>query len=1530
MSKKILGLDLGTNSIGWAVVDATFKIENGRQIVTSYNYIDDCGVRIFPAGVNDIGKGESEKSNNATRTENRQKRRHFYRKRLRKIKLLKVLIEQGMCPLKLEELNSWKNWDRVEKSEGKKFPESPEFVKWIQLDPYKLRSKAIRGHLSLHELGRVFYHLIQRRGFLSSRKGNDDPKTLYEKGKPEENILPINATKDKIKDSSLGYYLNSIVPQEGMPYKNITDEEGNLIRARGRYTTRDMYIAEFEVIWNKQAIHLGLDNRIAEVKRTRELKGALTSNRNQSRIEHLINIYGKDNVLIQPQKKGKTRVITQTSIPLKKYLAGNIVEVVMENGEKTLRFNSNESVLFWQRPLRSQKSLIANCRFENKLPVINEEDSFVYDDKGKQQFRSKKPCPVSHPEFELFRAFQFINNIRYGKNLELTIEQKQQVLQLINKNDKNFNFSDIPKLLKLTYEKFNYEDDFKVPGNTTIKQIKSLFKSDVWDKHMVDIWHCFYFYDDNEKLYGKLKQDYGYLEDLETIKKIKLKEGYGNVSLKAIRNIQYFLEKGFQYDRAVILGGIRNAFGKRWSHFEESENELIRDINRILNADNKEGEAIDKVKSYLANPDNHYGFVVNDPHFTHLYHHSQEVEKADELMLWVPELENLRNPIVQQALHETRRLVNALLKRYRKELGEDFEFAQIKVEMGRELRNNKLQRAKMTKDISANETKNNEARTRLAEYGLRPSRDNIQKYLMYKEIVDRSGKCTCPYTGKVISINDLLGASNAIQIEHIIPYSISLDDSFGNKTLCEAHFNNAKGEKTPYEFYSENPDPKLWGANNWEDIAERAFSILPYPKAKRFTSKKKFEKETFIQRQLNDSRYIAKKSVELLSHICHDVRVMPGQLTAELRHLWGLNSILQPTQKLGKHTFDIDTDKPTPYYVVTNEEGETIALQKKFNDRPVTKSSELLLTGNVSKNKFDAKHFKIDLKDIDVTDGHYWAKLQVNGSLQLKPQFADKPQIGEQHIVLRGKVEKEVFKNDTSGNYKIPGISDGSYWAKFEISSKKFEAPEKDKQPKTKRNQLLLFGTVLNGKFNCYIYTCKTNLPDGKYWLIIDIAPNAIEFIRVNNPRPEIETNEVCISATVDEQGYMVADCDPEYKQATDRMPGKYYATLSIESKSPELFTVEKELPKVEKNQKLVEGSIWVDKYTGEIKFDPKKNRDDHRHHAIDAITIALTEQGYLQRLSTENAKRKDKQRGIENSTEKFPEPWIGFNNDVLEKANGLLISFKQNNKTLTKNKKGFSVRGQLHKENVFGVRQSPNMDKAYHRRTKVTELKNNKHIGKIADITIQNHIKDFLRDKHGIDTANPKGYSIPKDAFIKDGEWQLFLPNRNGGNDVPIKKVRIREVLSNANRLKGELNQHVNPRNNHHVLIYKDNEGNLQEEVVQFWTVVERKLQNMPTYLLPEDGVEIIATLETNDMFLLGLSDEEFNSNKEDSIFLSKHLYRVQKISTMYYTFRFHLASTILNESEEWRMQSFKAWEQANPIKVTIDPLGHIERINR
>lgn len=1526
---KILGLDLGTNSIGWAVINA--KIENGK--VAEYLSIDYTGVRIFPEGVEPttIGQGDKEQSKNASRREHRQMRRQFYRKKIRKVKLLQTLIDLNMCPLSIEGLNQWSKWQKVKKTEGKQFPTDPDFVEWLKLNPYELRAKALEEPLSLMELGRVFYHFIQRRGFLSSRKGTEDGAIF--KGK--DNMSGIDATLELISDYTLGKKLYEISYKEGEKYNLKKDDEGNEFRVRARYTQRDMYIEEFQKIWEKQVGILSLNKKKIKVRKVRFLQGSIDSNRNKTKIENYIKKYGAANVVIEGKK-----VTTFEQVPLKNFLAGEITV----DGEQ-LKFKSNNSLLFWQRPLRSQKGLLDNCRFENNLPVLMNNGEFRM--KGNKVIkRSKKPCLLSHPEFELFRAYQLINNIKYGKGQKLTHDQRQVVMDLFNSKDGNFNFDEIPKALNLTYEKFNYDGDQKIAGNTTIKKLKSLFKEEVWNNYYEEIWHLFYFYDDNDKLVDKLKSEKYQLTsiDPEKIGKIRLKEGYSNLSLKAIRNINLFLEKGYGYSDAVILGGVKNAFGKRWGHFDVQDFifRLEKDIISILHEDNGEGEAIQKIKYYLAEPINNFGFTEDDPAFTQLYHHSQEVTEKD-IQLSVPEVDNLRNPIVQQALHEMRRLVNALLHKYR-ETDPDFHFDRIQVEMGRNLKNTKTKRQELTRKIRENEQRNENARKRLSEFGLRPTRDNLLRYLLYEEIQKHvSGPVLCPYTGKVISMTDLLGGSNTVQIEHMIPYSVSLDDSFGNKTLCEAIFNQKKGEKTPYEFYQKNPDYKLWGISKheniedgWSEIAERAFKLLPYPKAKRFTSKREFKTNDFIERQLNDSRYISRKAVELLSNICKDVRMLPGQVTAELRHLWGINNVLNPIHGFDKFKSEARGEQRIPYFVVTDEESNVLSIHRKTNNRPENNDNQLVLTGDVNKGVFSLKYLSVKIETPNLKDGSYWVLVNVSKPHSFQPVFTKKPNEDEAHIIFKGRVEKQYFSNDTiKKRIKVIDAEEGSYWANFSIVDKEFKLAEGKGKVKATGSKIALFGEIKNGQFTCHVYQCDTNLPDGKYWVLLELDFERGDFARSVNVKPETGEKQLLSYVTVDENGFMAADPDPGYGMQTNQAAGRYYCIFDIESVGQELYPMENEPPKIGKGERLTEAIVWVDEFTGEIKYDPKKNRDDHRHHAIDAITVALTEQGYLQRLSTYHAKNEDAKRGID-STEKFPEPWDGFAADVKKAADAMFISHKQNNKVLTKISKtitkngekhrsvGFAARGQLHKETIYG---KPKKGEGFHIRKSITVMKDKKQINKVVDDTIRQLILDHLRDNCGVDTSKDN-FTVPKDAFFIDGQPRLFLPNHKGGEPVPVKKVRMRENIGNAIQLKSNINQYVNPRNNHHVLIYEDFEGNLKEEVVSFIEVVERQKNNDPVYQLPKkDGKRIVTTLEINDMFLLGLNDD-IEIGKANAELLNKNLYRVQKISGSYYTFRHHLASTLTNKEEEVYIQSFVAWEKWNPIKVKIDVLGNIERI--
>ena len=1486
-----LGIDLGTNSIGLAIID-----QAQSQILYS-------GIRIFPEGITSktIGQGDKEESRNATRRNKRQIRRQYFRKKLRKIKLLEILIQYGMCPLTPEELRHWKNWDKHQKSSAREFPDTLEFREWLKLNPYQLRKQAVTEDITRPELGRIFYQMIQRRGFLSSRKGKEDGKIFTGK----DQMVGIDETRKNLQNRTLGAYLYEIAPKAGEKYRFRQE------RIRARYTLRDMYIREFEIIWNRQAPHLGLTDELTLQKRHLFLEGSSANNRNSKLITHLETKYGREHVIQED-----SRITVTFPVPLKELLGGKI-----ELDEENLKFKCNESVLFWQRPLRSQKSLLSKCVFEGRR---------FYDPLHQKWITAgPTPAPLSHPEFEEFRAYQFINNITYGKGEHLNAIQRDALFELMCTESKDFSFDKISKHLKL-FEHFNFDKETKVPACTTISQLRKLFPPEVWQQYREEIWHCFYFYDDNELLFKKLKKDYRLLTDeIEKIKKIRLTEGYGHVSLKAIRRINPYLRKGYAYSTAVLLGGIRNAFGDRFAYFKESEPEIEQAVCRILKEKNAEGEAIQKIKDYLTA--HHYGFIENDRAFQKLYHHSQPIT-AQTQQEKLPQTENLRNPIVQQALNELRRTVNKLLADCRLKYGESFQFDHIHVEMGRELRNSKAEREKQAHNISENEKKNEAARLKLREFGLQPSRDNIQKYLLYKEIEEKAGSVCCPYTGKTINIFDVLGSDGCIQIEHIIPYSISLDDSFANKTLCDATFNREKGELSPYDFYSKNPSPARWGVHSWEDVEERAFRLLPYLKAKRFIRRKNPDTSEFITRQLNDTRYMGKKAVEYLNTICKDVKAFPGQLTAEIRHLWGLNNILQPVP-------EITIMPPTPiegkrkeYYLITNEQNQVVRFAPKEGDSPQTEENEILLAGTVEHKTF--KHTSLQEFPAEVPDGKYWVRLKLSSPISWFPLFATKPISADNQLVMKGQIDKGVFVCERLKQKLKTDLPNGSYWVKLPVINRSFQDGESVNNAKPTPRQVQLFGNTREGIFQCASYRCRTTGADGKFWCTLDVDTEHPEFTKTKNATPPVLENQIVLPGSVDEEGVFGTEEDLRYQIPTSLTKGKYYGIFPIEFRYPELILVESGAPKINKGENLIEGQVWVDEHTGDIRFDPKKNREDQRHHAIDAIVIALSSQSLFQRLSTYNATRKNKERGM-NSSEHFPLPWPGFTNDTRQSVENILVSYKQNPRSLCKISKtirkdgrkiqsvGNAVRGQLHKDTVYGKHTAPgSTDPTYHIRKDIRELKTSKQIDKVVDLTIRTMLLKHLQENYHLDTA--KEFNVPADAFFKDGAYRVFLPNKHG-EPVPIKKIRMKENMENAERLKDNVNQYVNPRNNHHVMLYTDTEGNLQEKIVSFWTVIERQNQGQPIFQLPNDGKEMVCTLQINDVFIIGLKAEELEVYRNDRTTLSQYLYRVQKLSSMYYVFRYHLASTLTNEKEEIRIVSFDAWKRANPVKVHIDEIGNI-----
>ena len=193
---KILGLDLGTNSIGWAIVE-----KNNSDFT-----LIDKGVRIFSEGVK-TEKG-IESSRAAERTSYRSARKIKYRRKLRKYETLKVLSKNRMCPLQIEDVEAWK------KSGFKDYPLIPEFLQWLRtndyenVNPYFFRDKASRAKVSLWELGRAFYHIAQRRGFLSNRLDQSAEGILEEHNPQLQSLIEDLEETSTILNEIRDYYIN--------------------------------------------------------------------------------------------------------------------------------------------------------------------------------------------------------------------------------------------------------------------------------------------------------------------------------------------------------------------------------------------------------------------------------------------------------------------------------------------------------------------------------------------------------------------------------------------------------------------------------------------------------------------------------------------------------------------------------------------------------------------------------------------------------------------------------------------------------------------------------------------------------------------------------------------------------------------------------------------------------------------------------------------------------------------------------------------------------------------------------------------------------------------------------------------------------------------------------------------------------------------------------------------------------------------------------------------------------------------------
>jgi CRISPR-associated endonuclease Csn1 len=470
-------------------------------------------------------------------------------------------------------------------------------------------------------------------------------------------------------------------------------------------------------------------------------------------------------------------------------------------------------------------------------------------------------APLALPSVQRFRLYQEVNNLRIltGSLQEtvLTRDQRDTVISLLESKGEA-TFASIRKMLKLPgATTFNLEDAKreKLKGNTTSALLaKPDYFGVAWRgfDHVRQETIVSKLLDEASEsaLIAWLQQETGIDEaHAENIANARLADGYGNLGRTAISRILPLLQaEVLTYDKAAVAAGFSSH--SALSH-AEGTGEIMTELPYY-------GEALQR----------HVGFGTGVP--------EDPAEKR---------YGRIANPTVHIGLNQVRIVVNALIKRY----GHP---AEVVVEVARELKQGREKRLELQKEQKARQDQNERWRAEIkAATGIDAKPLDLQRMRLWVELNphDVANRC-CPYTGEPISIARLF--SEEVEVEHILPFARTLDDSLNNRTVALRRANRDKCNQTPFEAFGHSPPGYDYAA-----VLERARS-MPREKAKRFAPDA-YEKwlrddKDFLARALNDTAYLSRVAKEYLSLVCppNRVRAIPGRLTAMLRGKFELNSAL--------------------------------------------------------------------------------------------------------------------------------------------------------------------------------------------------------------------------------------------------------------------------------------------------------------------------------------------------------------------------------------------------------------------------------------------------------------------------------------------------------------------------------------------------------------------------------------------------------------------------------------------------------------
>lgn len=942
--KKILGLDLGTTSIGWAIIN---EAENSDECSSIINL----GVRVNPLTTDESQNFEKGKAieTNAVRRDKRGARRNLQRYKLRRSALISLLKDHGF--ITDESILS-------EQGNASTF------------ETYRLRAKAVSEEITLEQFARVLLMINKKRGYKSSRKakgdedgklinGMDVAKRLYDEGiTPGQLCLDLlESGKKALPDfyrSDLENEFDRIWSYQAQYYPEmLTGALKDELRAKNSKQTKviiakNFHLTKTEKVWNeaeartedKETIHHY--QGIARITKGLELKKenflwrvkALEERINPEQLAIVLEEINKElnsasgylgaisdrskhlyfnhltvgQVLMQTLDENPNACLKNNVYYRQDYL--DEFEILWENQAKyhpeltsELKQEIRDVVIFYQRRLKSQKSLISICEFERKEQVVE------IDGKKKTILTGSRVIPRTSPLFQEFKIWQTLNNLEVrlsdvkGKKKkkvlneptlfddiltpeeelanngrrELTIEEKQLLAEELSVRESMTKGLVLKTLfgtttgMDLNYEKISGHEtgaalykafrdmldlsghepiDFTCSASEIKQQVRTVFAALGWNTDVLDI-------------------------------EMDISEG-SRLHLHPFYNLWHILYS-FEGDSS-----------------RTGDESLLEKISAILNCDkdyaqklanvslasdygNLSAKAIKKILPYMKEG-NRYDEACGLAGYRHSASSlTKEEIEAKELLdkLEILPKGALRNPVVEKILNQMVNVVNEIIATYGRP-------DEIRVELARELKKNQKEREALTKSIASSTKEREEVKDILVkEFNIpNPTRNDILRYRLYEELKP-NGYHTL-YSNKYIEREKLF--SKEIDIEHIIPKARLFDDSFSNKTLEYRSVNLDKGNKTAFDYVSETYGEE--GLQRYLNTCESLFANQR-TKLRKLKMTEREIPDGFIERDLRNTQYIAKKALSMLNQICRRVVATTGAVTDQLRQDWELVDVLK-------------------------------------------------------------------------------------------------------------------------------------------------------------------------------------------------------------------------------------------------------------------------------------------------------------------------------------------------------------------------------------------------------------------------------------------------------------------------------------------------------------------------------------------------------------------------------------------------------------------------------------------------------------